>query len=203
MDSILVRSSTFCIDTVNSHFDSPQVFSSRQHTLSPGDQGQLMTFMVRVLDVQSSRRVIFGFLASEASVLFLRVIRNQTGCSSSRAATGTDSFESIGPLMLNSLDARQYLGMINVFAAIDVVYFSLTQFRRDSDPNECFCLVFTAALLTASLTDLGYESPKFDSNPDLVVTPVDILGEGGSALVRETIPFLAFSVLWLSFSHNL
>ena len=87
-----------------------------------------MTFMVRVLDVQSSRRVIYGFLASEASVLFLRVTRNQTGSASSRAATVTDSFESIGPLQLNSLDGRQYLGMITVFADTDVVSLSLTQF---------------------------------------------------------------------------
>lgn len=50
--------------------------------------------------------------------------------------------------------------------------------------------MFTAALLTASLSDLGYEAPKFDSNLDLLVTPVDFLGEGGSASVR-----IGFSVL--------
>ena len=151
-----------------------------------------MTFMVRVLDVQSSRQVIFGFLASEDSVLFLRVVRDHTGSASSSAATATNSFESIGPLELNSKVARQYFGMFIVFCRFlsDRLcgIFTICTISRNSDPT-CFYFVLTAALLTAPLTDLGYEPPKFDSNPDLLVTPVDFLGEGGSASVRKMMSF--------------
>lgn len=69
-----------------------------------------MTFMVRVLDAQSSRQIIFGFLASEDKVAFIRAVRNRSGSASTDAMT-TDSFESVGPLDLKSDISRQYFGI--------------------------------------------------------------------------------------------
>jgi hypothetical protein len=73
-----------------------------------------MNLLVRVLDAQPSRQIIFGFLASEDSVLFMRAIRDQTSDASTAASATTDSFEEYGPLELNSEVARQCFGMVFV-----------------------------------------------------------------------------------------
>jgi hypothetical protein len=67
------------------------------------DQGQLMTFLARVLDAQPDRAFIFGFLTNMTDIMFMRAVRVQ----------GRDSFEVFGEIEQNSALSKQCLGALS------------------------------------------------------------------------------------------